>query len=638
MREIRGQAKNIRALLQNERFGIDYFQREYQWGREQVSAALDDLVAAFRKHHEHQDGSQDAADRNQYYFLGSIVISESAGRRLIADGQQRITTVTLLLIALHHRLPEGDQRTALRQLIYSYRSGRTSFNLDVEDRRQCLWGLFHNGTFEDDDGKSASAMRMVENYGLIEEELNEAIDDSVPRPDGDDPLPLASFVDWLIESVYFIEVAASSDADAYAIFETLNDRGLPLRPAELLKSFLLSKIDAGSTRHEMNEIWKDRVAGLRKRLNWEGADADFIKTWLRSQYMESESDRDSINRQFHRWVGANTERLKLHGSDDCRRFIERDFRFYARWYEQVQHAARNWTEGYEAIYRNECAGLRDRNNLYLASLAPTDDDSTVRRKIRTVAAFIEILVARLSWKAFAYQFRAMYSAMRGVAVKIRRRPVHEMVGVFERANAEDWWFVDRFQEPSGSCGWPGNRRRTHRLLARMTEYIEVQAGGPSRYQNFVRTGRAGYDVEHIWAKHWKKRFEEPYRQETDFNRDRNRLGGLVLLPSSVNRAIGDNKFADKRDDYEETTSLSNEESPRNLLARSLVTLVPPGAESGFPLFGDFVEKSGLPFLAYDDFRTPAHLEAREHFYRELARAIWSMDAIREAAKASSETE
>ena len=196
----------------------------------------------------------------------------------------------------------------------------------------------------------------------------------------------------------------------------------------------------------------------------------------------------------------------------------------------MQRASWNWTEGFEAIYRNRCAGLRDRNNLYLASLVPTDDDSTVRRKIRAVAAFIEVLVARLSWKAWAYQYPAMYSAMRGVAVKIRRRPVHEMVGVFERADAADWWFVDRFKEPSGSCGWPGNRRRTHRLLARLTEYVEVQAGGPSRYQNFVRPGGSGYDVEHIWANCWKDRHENEYPQEKCFDRDRNRIGGLVLLP------------------------------------------------------------------------------------------------------------
>ena len=81
MREIRGEAKSIRALLQNERFGIDYFQREYQWGKEQVAAALDDLVGAFRKNQEQQGGSRHAADRRQYYFLGSIVISERDSSR-----------------------------------------------------------------------------------------------------------------------------------------------------------------------------------------------------------------------------------------------------------------------------------------------------------------------------------------------------------------------------------------------------------------------------------------------------------------------------------------------------------------------------------------------------------------------------
>ena len=171
------------------------------------------------------------------------------------------------------------------------------------------------------------------------------------------------------------------------------------------------------------------------------------------------------------------------------------------------------------------------------------------------------------------------------------------------------------------------------MLARMTEYIEVQAGGPSRYRSFVRTGRAGYDVEHIWANRWKERHEEAYPQKTDFNRDRNRIGGLVLLPSSVNQGLRDETFAQKRCTYEAKTTLPGEESPRNLLARSLVTLTPP---SDFPAFGDVVER--LPFQASRDFSTPKDLEAREQLYRELAQAIWSMDAIREAAKASSATE
>ena len=117
MKEIRGQAKNIRGLLQNARFGIDYFQRKYRWEEKQVAEALDDLTGTFRTSQERHGKSRDVADHDRY-FLGSIVVSESAGRRFIADGQQRLTTVTLFLIALYRRLQDGPQRTALSQLIY----------------------------------------------------------------------------------------------------------------------------------------------------------------------------------------------------------------------------------------------------------------------------------------------------------------------------------------------------------------------------------------------------------------------------------------------------------------------------------------------------------------------------------------
>ena len=628
MKEIRGQAKNIRSLLQNARFGIDYYQREYRWGEKQVSEALDDLTGTFRASQKRHAKSRDAADHNRY-FLGSIVISESAGKRFITDGQQRLTTVTLILIALYRRLPQGPQRTALSQLIYSYHSGRTSFNLDVEDRTAYMKALFQEGRFED-DGKSDSVSRMVKNYELIEEKMNEALDDaSSPRAD-DNPVLLESFIDWLIENVYFIEVTASSDADAYSIFETMNDRGLQLTPVELLKSYLLSRIDPGRSRHTMNERWKKQVAWLRSELGYEQADADAIKTWLRSQYMElpnertagNQSDRDRIGSDFHRWVGNNVERLKLYTSDDFCRFIERDFEFYTSEYAKLQRAAGTWTEGFEPVYRNERSRLRDRNDLYLASLMPEEGDETTRRKIRTVAAFVEVVVARLYWRGWLVNHGAMYNAMQNMTVKIRRKSIDEMMGIFESAEVEEWWFRDPFREPPGASGWSGVRRPTHRLIARMTEYVEVKSGLPSRYEKLVQTGGAGYDVEHIWANHYE-RFKGEFPQEKEFDRDRNRMGALVLLPSTVNRWLSDRTFAEKRAAYAKKTSCPNEESPRNLLARSLVT---QPAES--PGFCEFARESGLPFERCDDFKK-ANIEAREKLYQELGRRIWSMDAIRE---------
>ena len=550
MKEIKGAVKNIRGLLANTRYSIDYYQREYRWGDKHVSEVLDDLTGTFRTSRDRHGKLRNVADHDRY-FLGSIVISESAGRRFITDGQQRLTTVTLLLIALRWRLPAGHQRTALSQLIYSYHSGETSFNLDVDDRTACMDALFRRRDFED-DGKSESVTRMVENYRLIEEKLTDVLSDSTPSVDGDEPLSLEGFIDWLIENVHFIEVTASSDADAYSIFETMNDRGLQLTPAELLKSYLLSRIDPGPTRDAMNETWRNQVARLRKELGYERADADAIKTWLRSQYMQlttghaagtepDEPDRARIDSEFHRWVGDNNGRLGLHASDDYRRFIEQDFDFYTRWYEAVQRASSNWTDGLESVYRNRCSGLRDRNDLYLASLVPGEDDAAVLRKVRTVAAFIEVVVARLSWKGWIYNYSSMYDVMQRMVLKIRGKAIDEIVGIFESAEGE-WWFEDGFKEPSSERGgWSGNRRRTHRLLARMTEYVEVQSGGPSRYEKLVQTGAGGYDVEHIWANHWERHSDE-YPQKTDFEHDRNRIGGLVLLPRSVNQSLRDKTF------------------------------------------------------------------------------------------------
>ena len=254
---------------------------------------------------------------------------------------------------------------------------------------------------------------------------------------------------------------------------------------------------------------------------------------------------------------------------------------------------------------------------------PDEDDEATRRKIRTVAAFVEVVVARLYWRGWRVNHGAMYNAMQKMTVKIRRKSVDEMMGIFERAEVEEWWFKNPFNEPPGASGWSGVRRPTHRLMARMIEYVEVKSSLPCRYEKLVQAGGEGYDVEHIWANHYEH-FKSEFPQEKEFDHNRNRMGALVLLPSSVNRWLSDRTFAAKRAAYAETTSCSNDESPRNLLARSLVT-----QPADIPGFREFVRESGLPFEPCDDFRK-ANLETREKLYQELGRRIWSMDTIREA--------
>ena len=245
-----------------------------------------------------------------HYFLGSIIVSDKDGQKFIIDGQQRLTTLTLLLIYLQHQLEddraEGPARRAdllaeIRQAVVQPRHPRA---------HAPAWRRSTPASeFDDDDasGVGREHPRALRRHrGALPEEI------------AGDALPY--FVDWLIENVHLVEITAYSDGDAYTIFETMNDRGLSLTPADMLKGYLLANItDADERRTRASSVWKERVAALAELGKDE--DADGIKSWLRSQYAETHpraqarrcSRRTSIciGTEFHRWVRDHEERLGL---------------------------------------------------------------------------------------------------------------------------------------------------------------------------------------------------------------------------------------------------------------------------------------------------------------------------------------
>jgi len=99
MKEIRGDAKNVRSLLANTKYGIDYYQREYLWRHQQVDQLWGDLDLVFARSRRRHSGSRDVA-RYERYFLGSITVSESDGARFIVDGQLCLGTMRRSVKAL----------------------------------------------------------------------------------------------------------------------------------------------------------------------------------------------------------------------------------------------------------------------------------------------------------------------------------------------------------------------------------------------------------------------------------------------------------------------------------------------------------------------------------------------------------
>lgn len=605
MREIRGDAKSIRTLLSGSKFAIDYYQREYRWEKKQVTELLDDLSGKFQE--SHGAGNERSAVENYgHYFLGSIIISDKDGRKFIIDGQQRLTTLTLLLIHIYRQLEEDEQKKEIANLIFSYKVGKRSFNLEVDERTDCMDALFTGQPFEE-NGQPESVTNILSRYHDIEGHFPEELTG--------DALPY--FADWLIENVHMVEITAYSDADAYTIFETMNDRGLSLTPTDMLKGYLLANITDTDRRISSSRVWRDRVAALKNIGKDE--DADAIKGWLRSQHARTIRERkrgakprdfDLIGTEFHRWVRDQEESLGLCASADFGRFIEEDFVFYSGWYERIRQAAETLTEGLEAIYYNAQSNFTLQYPVLLAPLERSDSTDEIFKKLRIVASYLEILIARRTWNWKSTSYSAMqYNMFQLVVLSIRGKSAAELAGILtERLEAEEETFTsnERFHLHGQ------NRRQIHRLIARMTDYVETHSGRQSHYAEYIqRRNKNGYEVEHIWANH-PERHEEEFSHPADFTEYRNRIGGLLLLPKSFNASYRDNPYADKRKHY----------FGQNLLAQSLHE----NAYKHDPGFRRFIDRSGLPFQAHAEFKK-VDMDARQDLYRSLAEQIWNPENL-----------
>jgi hypothetical protein len=397
----------------------------------------------------------------------------------------------------------------------------------------------------------------------------------------------------------------------------MNDRGLSLAPADMLKGYLLANITDAERRTRASRIWKERVHALAEIGKDE--DADGLKSWLRSQYAESIRERkrnakpldfDLIGTEFHRWVRDHEERLGLTGSDEFARFIERDFAFYGRWYERLRRAAETLISGLESVHFNAQHDFTLQYPVLLAPLKVDDDEVSALRKVRVAATYIDILINRRIWNWKAIDYSTMQYAMFLVMRDIRgmsSSDVAESLGKKLDGEAYSFSSNDRFRLHGM------NGRQIHRMLARMTDYVETRSGQASRYSEYAKRGRKDYEIEHIWSNHPERHTDE-FQHPSDFEEYRNRIGGLLLLPKSFNASYGDMPYVEKREHY----------LKENLLAQSLHER----AYDHNPGFKRFIQVSGLSFQPLKEFKQ-ADLDTRQTLYENLAELIWNPDRLQQ---------
>jgi hypothetical protein len=603
VKEIQGKARTVRELLKGVKYSIDYYQREYKWRDAQIEELVKDLTDQFL---EDYVPGQHRSQVRQYghYFLGSIIVSSKDDANYIVDGQQRLTSLTLFLVLLRNIQKDRDTRVNVDELIASEKYGETTFNLHVAERVACMRALFDQQSFDPTD-QTESVQNLHGRYQDLERRF--------PPELRDEALPF--FIDWLLENVHLVEITAYSDDDAYTIFEAMNDRGLRLSPTDMLKGYLLANIDDGARRAAANGLWRDRVHDLNA-IDKE-VEPDFFKAWFRSQYAKKIRERragatpedfERIGTAFHRWLRDAEDDVGLKHGSDFARFIERNFDFYSKVYLRLMQASASRVDGLEHVLYNAHHGFTLQYLLLLAPLSPDDADDVVRLKLRLVGRFVDILLTRRIWNFRSIAYSTMQYAMFLVMRDIRGlAPVPLAKKLYAALAAEQATFASN----DNLRVHQQNRYALHRVLARLTDHVETQSGGATRYAECVAEGRSRYEVEHIWA-NFPDRHKDEFAHPSEFADYRNRIGGLLLLPKSFNASYGAMVYDKKRDHY----------LTQNLLARSLHE----GCYDHNPGFLQFVQRSALPFKAHKDFKK-ADLQERSALYRGLAEQVWNPDAL-----------
>ena len=606
MRPIGAVGKSVRELL-GVKYAIDYYQREYRWEAKQVRELLDDLTEKFLEEYEPGIPRTDVKEFPRY-FLGSIIVSQR-GDSFIVDGQQRLTTLTLLLIALRNLQQDRNDAVSIDHLIFSEQFGEKSFFLDVPEREACMRALFDGELYNTSD-QGESVANLYDRYQDIASHFPDEL--------REEALPF--FIDWLVDNVDLVEITANDDAEAYTIFETMNDRGLSLNPTEMLKGYLLANMEQ-VRRVEANELWRRRVQVLSERGDDHGS--DFFKAWLRSQYANSSRERrkgavpqdfERIGTEFHRWVGDTKDRLGLSQQAKVFDFVRRDFHFYSEQYLRVRGAQENLAPGLEHVYYNAAQGFTLQDILLLAPLRTDDAEETIMLKLRLVARFVDILLTWRIWNfrsiAYSTMQYAMFLVMRDIRGLEPEQLAKTLYERLERLGSEGGTFMTNERLTVHQQ----NRYALHRLLARITDFIETESGQPSRYHEYVATGDARYEVEHIWANRYEYH-EDEFDDHADFSEHRNRIGGLLLLLKQFNASYGALPYEQKLPHY----------NSQNLLARSLHE----SAYSNNPGFLTFIERSNLPFRSHHEFKRK-DMEERGKLYQQLAARIWNPeDLLRE---------
>lgn len=614
----------LRKILSGRRFTVDYFQREYRWGQKQIEQMITDFQATFEEYYDPNHDITEVANYG-YYYMGCIICTGGAVNKVI-DGQQRLTSLSLLLIYLNNLQKQtaesSDDLVKVDDLIYDIHFGKKTFNIDVPEREKCMLALYNgDDSFVADN---ESTQNMLDRYNDIEECF----------PDDLKGEALPFFIYWLIERVLLLEIDTPSEDEAHTIFLTMNDRGLSLNSAEMMKAFIIQQV-AEADRIEVNHQWQDNINRIKSASSYDSSgvvnteDVEFISIWLRAKYADTlretkrgakDEDFELLGDKFHTWVRNNAHSgMGLVKPKDYKALVMNEMTRVTDLYLRMKTYSTKLTPGYEEVFYNANRDLNYQHMLVISAVSNDDSDEIIEKKIKMVTKFVDDFAStrifnykKVNWNTNKY---LLFRVMRDIRNQDCKTVGMVLVRTLRRMDVQ----LDGITKLS--LNQFTGRYMLH-MLARFTSYINCQMGNPSQFDTYVDRKMKGntYDIEHILPDDYDS-YKDLFTDYDDFKDSRQFIGNLIILTRDKNRSYQDMKYAEKVQHY----------AGDNILAQAMEDT----AYHNNPKFLPLVSKYGFRAMPVFD---KACIAERANVYLQMAIDIWDPTAIKEMAGGWSDEE
>lgn len=600
--------QTIDSVFGNKKYYIDFYQREYKWQKDHVESLLDDIFYKFAIDYKNDlDVTPEIINGFGWYYLNTYVTNEYNGKMFIVDGQQRFTTITLILIKLFRIAQEltlSDRLEWIKNKIYGTGAEGKSYWMGQDGRYDTLDGLLNNK--QTIACTSISTENMYNNFKFISSYL----DDKLKDEGNYNNHKYESFLLYFLLRLVFVEILIDDASNVPMVFEVINDRGEKLKPYEVFKGELLGQIDKNEI-DEYYKIWQQQTEALTKQDEKEID--NFFRFYFRSKYTNNRNEYRDFDGEYNKVIFSKKWDSQIsfkRNPNAVKSYLKKEFKFYSDIYEKSLQSANK--DG--ALLFFNALNEQDRQFLLIFSAIKYEDDAK-EEKINLVAKLFDRNFTLLQLFG-CYDSNNFTESILSLNTAIRNKSAAEITEQFDNQLKNDISKVkgieisnifqySLFKEANNSLGI----RFIRYFFARIDHFIAKHIKVPTdNYYNMVRnTGNVnGYHVEHILADNKENRALFQNDEEL-FYKERNRLGALLILKGRDNLSSNAEVYHDKLKTYSHGT----------ILARTLTK----DFYHKHPDFRDFCNHHNLSFSSIDVYDQTA-VETRQKLLFELIKIIW----------------